>query len=104
MITPTYTFVSVSTARPGMLDELIRIVRRPNELMEQTLSGVIGTQVSVDRERNAVVLWATFDKKETLYDYLTTEEAKRAHGEGEDFSDIIESFQMFDLTPVVSQR
>ena len=59
MSTPGYTFVSVSTAHPGRLDELAAIARRPSERMDGKVPGLIARQVGVDRERNAVVVWAT---------------------------------------------
>ena len=98
---PGYTFVSVSTAKPGRLDDLVRIASSPSELMDQTLSGVIARQVGVDRERNAVVVWVTFDNKATLYDYLATPRGKDDHGENDpEMGDIIETFTMYDLDPV----
>ena len=97
---PTYTFVSVSTAKPGRLDDLIRIASQPSELMDAKLEGVIARQVGVDRDRNAVVVWVTFDRKETLYDYLATDQGKRDHGEeDEEMGDIIDTFVMYDLDP-----
>jgi len=96
----TYTFVSVSTAKPGKLDELVRIAKAPSEKMDKKLEGVIARQVGVDRERNSVVVWVTFDKKETLYNFLETEQGKDDHGENEDMESIIESFVMYDLEPV----
>lgn len=99
-INPTYSFVSVSTAKPGKLDELIRVASAPSEKMDAKLDGVIARQVGVDRERNAVVVWATFDKKETLYNYLETEQGKDDHGENEDLESIIETFEMYDLSPM----
>ena len=100
MTDPKYTFVSVSTAKPGRLDELVASARRPGELMDGKVPGLIARQVGVDRERNAVVVWATFDRKETLYDYLESQEGKDAHGEDEDLSAIIDTFSMYDLEPV----
>jgi hypothetical protein len=94
-----YTFVSVSTAHPGRLDELAKIASAPSEKMDGKVPGLIARQVGVDRERNAVVVWVTFDKKESLYDYLASDEGKRDHGEGDDMS-CIASFEMYDLTPV----
>jgi hypothetical protein len=99
MNNPTYTFVSVSTAKPGRLDELIRIAQAPSEKMDKKLEGVIARQVGVDRERHAVIVWVTLDKKETLYNYLETEEGKQDHGENEDMS-CIDTFEMYDLEPV----
>ena len=99
MNNPTYTFVSVSTAKPGRLDELIRIAKAPSEKMDKKLDGVIARQVGVDRERNAVIVWVTFDKKETLYHFLETKEGKDDHGENEDMS-CIDTFVMYDLEPV----
>ncbi len=96
---PQYTFVSVSTAAPGRLDELIELARRPSERMDGKVDGLIVRQVGVDRERNAVIVWVTFDRKESLYDFLQSEEGKRDHGEDEDMS-CIASFQMWDLQPV----
>jgi hypothetical protein len=96
---PQYTFVSVSKAAPGRLDELIEIARRPSERMDGKVPGLIARQVGVDRERNAVIVWVTFDRKESLYDFLETEEGKRDHGEGGDMS-CIASFEMYDLHPI----
>jgi hypothetical protein len=100
MNNPTYTFVSVSTAKPGKLDDLIRIAKAPSEKMDEKLDGVIARQVSVDRDRNSVIVWVTLDKKETLYNYLETDQGKDDHGENEDMDSIIESFVMYDLEPV----
>lgn len=100
MQTPTFTFVSVSTAKPGRLDDLMRVASRPNELMGQKVDGVLGRQVAVDRARNAVVVWATFAQREPLYAYLASEEGKRDHGEHEDLSAIIDTFEMYEMTPV----
>ncbi len=100
MNNPMYTFVSVSTAKPGKLDDLIRIAKAPSEKMDKKLEGVIARQVGVDRERNSVVVWVTFDKKETLYNFLETQQGKDDHGENEDMESIIESFVMYDLEPV----
>lgn len=99
MNNPTYTFVSVSTAKPGRLDELIRIAKAPSEKMDEKIDGVIARQVGVDRERNAVIVWVTFDKKETLYHFLETKEGKDDHGENEDMS-CIDTFVMYDLEPL----
>jgi len=99
MNNPTYTFVSVSTAKPGRLDELIRIAKAPSEKMDEKIEGLIARQVSVDRERNTVIVWATFDHKETLYRFLETEQGKDDHGEQEDMS-CIDTFVMYDLEPV----
>lgn len=97
----TYTFVSVSTAKPGRLDDLIRMASRPGELMDEKLEGVIARQVGVDRERNSVIVWVTFDKKETLYDYLASPEGQGDHVEDEEeMKRVIESFVMYDLEPV----
>ncbi len=96
-----YTFVSLSTAAPGRLDELLALARTANEGMDGRVPGLIARQVGVDRERNAVVVWSTFDTKASLYDYLETDEAKRDH-EGGDMS-CIASFEMYDLEPVSSR-
>ena len=103
MQNPTFTFVSVSTAKPGKLDELVRVASRPNELMGQKVEGVVARQVAVDRQRNAVVVWATFAQKEPLYAYLASEEGKRDHGEDEDLSEIIDTFEMYEMTPISGQ-
>ena len=94
-----YTFVSVSTAQPGQLDELIKIASAPSEKMDGKVPGLLARQVGVDRERNTVVVWVTFDKKESLYDYLNTRSGQDDHGESEDMSSIA-TFEMYDLTPV----
>ena len=100
---PTFTFVSVTTAKPGKLDDLIRVAARPNERMAQNVAGVVARQVSVDRERNAVVVWATFEEKTPLYDYLASDQGKRDHVGDEDLSEIIASFEMYEMTPVSGQ-
>ncbi len=97
---PTYTFVSVSTAKPGRLDDLCRIASAPSERMDGKVDGLIARQVSVDRDRNTVVVWVTFDRKESLYDFLQTEQGRQDHGEDEPMEDIIETFEMFDCTPI----
>jgi len=100
MTTPGYTFVSVSTAKPGKLDQLIDLARRPSELMEGKVPGMIARQVGVDAERNTVVVWVTFEAKSDLYDWLATEEGQADHGEGEDMESIIATFEMYDLEPI----
>lgn len=100
MTEPTYTFVSVSTAKPGRLDDLVDLARAPSEKMEGTVPGMIARQVSVDRERNTVVVWVTFADRSDLYDYLTTEQGKDNHSEGDNMTDIIDTFDMYDLNPV----
>ncbi len=100
MTEPTYTFVSVSTAKPNRLDDLVAIARTPSEKMEDKVPGMIARQVAVDRERNTVVVWVTFANRSDLYDYLATDQGKDDHGEDEDMTEIIETFEMYDLTPV----
>lgn len=103
MIEPTYTFVSISTAKPGRLDDLVDLASKPSEKMEGKVPGMLARQVSVDRDRNTVVVWVTFANRSDLYDYLATEEGKDDHGEGHDMTDVIETFEMYDLTPVSSR-
>lgn len=100
MTEPTYTFVSVSTAKPGRLDDLADLARAPSEKMERTVPGMIARQVGVDRQRNSVVVWVTFADRSDLYDYLATDQGKDDHGEGDDMTEIIDTFEMYDLTPV----
>lgn len=97
---PTYTFVSVSTAKPGRLDDLCRVSSAPSERMDAKVPGLIARQVGVDRERNTVVVWTTFDSRETLYDYLATAEGQRDHVGDEPLDEIIDTFAMYDLTPI----
>lgn len=94
-----YTFVSVSTAEPGRLDDLIKAASAPSEKMDGKVPGLLARQVGVDRERNTVVVWVTFDTKESLYDYLETAKGKEDHGDEDDMSSIA-TFEMYDLTPV----
>lgn len=103
MTEPTYTFVSVSTAKPGRLEDLAELARQPSEKMEGKVPGMLARQVGVDRDRNAVVVWATFADRTDLYDYLATEQGKDDHGEGRDMTDVIETFEMYDLTPVAGR-
>lgn len=100
MTEPTYTFVSVSTAKPGRLDDLVDLARKPSEKMEGKVPGMLARQVSVDHDRNTVVVWVTCANRSDLYDYLATKEGKDDHGEDQDMTDIIETFEMYDLTPV----
>lgn len=97
---PGYTFVSVSTAKPGRLKDLARIASEPSEHMEGVVPGMIARQVGMDQARNAVVVWVTFDKKESLYNYLATDEGKKNHGDENEMAEVIETFEMYDLTPV----
>ena len=99
MTSAGYTFVSVSTAKPGRLDELAKLASAPSENMDGKVPGLLARQVGVDRERNTVVVWVTFDNKESLYAYLETDEGRSDHGENDDTSSIA-SFEMYDLTPV----
>jgi hypothetical protein len=100
MTTPGYTFVSVSTAKPGRLDDLVEIARHPSELMDGHVPGLLGRQVSVDRDRNTVIVWTTFEKKSDLYEWLETDQGKQEHGDEQDMASIIETFEMYDLVPV----
>lgn len=100
MTQPGYTFTSVSTAKPGRLDDLVAIARRPSELMEDKVPGLIARQVSVDRDRNTVIVWTTFERKSDLYDYLATAEGQDDHEGDIDMNEIIETFEMYDLEPV----
>lgn len=95
----TYTFVSVSTAKQGMLDELVEVATGPTRKMDNKVSGLLAYQVSVDKDRNSVIVWATFDKKESLYDFLESEQGKDDHGENESMESIA-TFQMYDCEPV----
>jgi quinol monooxygenase YgiN len=97
---PSYTFVSVSTAKPGKLADLVRIAKAPTMKMDQKSDGLLAYQVSVDEERNTVVVWSTYDHKETLYNFLETDQGKDDHGEKEDMESIIDTFVMYDLEPV----
>jgi len=99
MTEPTYSFVSVSTAQPGRLDELLALARRLSERMDGKVPGLLARQVGIDRERNTVVVWTTFDRQESLTAYLDTDEGRADHGEDEDMS-AIATFEMYDLEPV----
>jgi len=100
MSAPGYTFVSISTAKPGRLDDLVELARRPSELMDGQVEGLLGRQVSVDRDRNTVIVWTTFAKKSDLYEWLETDQGKEDHGEEQNMTAIIETFEMYDLEPV----
>lgn len=104
MATPGYTFVSISTPKPGKLEDLIAISRRPGELMEGKVPGMIARQVSVDRERNTVIVWTTFENKSDLYDYLATAEGQGDHEGDVDMNEIIETFEMYDMEPISSGK
>ena len=100
MTTPGYTFVSVSTAHPGKLDDLVDLARRPSELMDGQVPGLVARQVSVDRDRNTVIVWVTFENKSDLYDWLATDQGRHDHSEDQDMTATIDTFQMYDLEPV----
>lgn len=82
------------------MGDLAELASKPSEKMEGKAPGMLARQVSVDRDRNTVVVWVTFSDRSDLYDYLATEEGRDDHGEGDDMTDIIDTFDMYDLTPV----
>ncbi len=102
-MTPGYTFLSKSTAKPGKLDDLIRITCEPPAALDRDTGGVIGWQVSVDRDRNTVAVWATCRDKAVVYDYLATDRGKANHGDEAEMAEIIDTFEMFDLTPMAGR-
>lgn len=95
----TYTFMSISTAKPGKLDDLVRIASSPSEMMDKNVQGLLARQVSADTARNSVVVWVAFDKKESMMAYLETEQGQNEHGEQAEMDSIIETFTMYDLSP-----
>lgn len=98
-MTPTYTFMSRSTAKPGRFDDLIRITKTPPAAIDRETDGVIAWQVSADREQNSVVVWVTMDCKETMDNYLASPKGQANHGDANEMEEIIETFEMFNLTP-----
>ncbi|WP_368344702.1 hypothetical protein [Pelagovum sp. HNIBRBA483] len=96
---PTYTFMSRSTAKPGRFDDLIRITKAPPAAIDKAADGVIAWQVAADREQNSVVIWVTLDRKETMDAYLSSPEGQAEHGDAGEMEQIIETFEMFNLTP-----
>lgn len=100
---PTYTFMSRSTAKPGKFDDLVRITTSPPASLDRDTDCVIAYQVSADRARNSVVVWATLRDKDTMYDYLASDQGKAAHGDAAEMEEIIDTFEMFDLTPVAGR-
>ena len=99
----TYTFMSISTAKPGKLDDLVRIASSPSEMMDENVEGLLARQVSVDTARNSVVVWVAFDKKQSMMGYLETDQGQNEHGDQAEMDSIIETFAMYDLSPQ-SQR
>jgi hypothetical protein len=99
----TYTFMSISTAKPGKLDDLVRIASAPSEMMDKNVEGLLARQVSADTARNSVVVWVAFDQKESMMAYLETEQGQQEHGDQAEMDSIIETFTMYDLSPQ-SQR
>lgn len=102
-MTPTYTFMSKSTAKPGKLDDLVRITSTPPAAMDADVDGVVAWQVSVDRERNTVVVWTTCRDKAVVYDYLASDKGRANHGDEDEMAEIIATFEMFDLTPMAGR-
>ncbi len=99
----TYTFMSISTAKPGKLDDLVRIASSPSEMMDKNVEGLLARQVSVDTARNSVVVWVAFDTKKSMMDHLETEQGQNEHGDQAQMDSIIETFTMYNLSPQ-SQR
>lgn len=102
-MTPGYTFMSTSTAKPGKLDDLVRIASAPPAAMDGDTGGVIAWQVSVDRTRNTVVVWTTCRDKAVVYDYIASDRGKETHGDTAEMEAIIDSFEMYDLTPMAGR-
>lgn len=102
-MTPGYTFMSKSTAKPGRLDDLVRITSAPPAALDADVDGVIAWQVSVDRDRNTVVVWTTCRDKAVVYDYLATDRGKASHGDEDEMAAIIDTFEMYDLTPMAGR-
>lgn len=102
-MTPGYTFMSKSTAKPDRLDDLVRITSAPPAAMDDDIDGVIAWQVSVDRDRNTVVVWTTCRDKAVVYDYLATDRGKANHGDEDEMAEIIDTFEMYDLTPMAGR-
>ncbi|WP_029039880.1 hypothetical protein [Cucumibacter marinus] len=100
---PTYTFMSRSTAKPGRFDDLVRIASAPPAAIDRDTDGVVAYQVSADRERNSVVVWITMTEKKTMDDYLASPKGAAEHGDADEMEAIIETFEMFDLTPVAGR-
>lgn len=102
-MTPTYTFMSRSTAKPGKFDDLLRITQSPPAALDRDTDGAVGYQVAADRGRNSVVVWVTMDSKKTMDDYLASETGQAEHGDPKEMEEIIETFEMFDLTPMAGR-
>ena len=100
---PTYTFMSRSTAKPGRFDDLVRIAKAPPAAIDRDTGGVIAYQVATDREQNSVVVWVTLDRKSTMDGYLASPKGQSEHGDEAEMKDIIETFDMFNLTPVAGR-
>lgn len=97
---PTYTFMSKSTAKSGRFDDLVRIAKTPPAALDRDTDGVVAYQVAADREQNSVVVWVTMDHKSTMDDYLASPKGMSEHGDEDEMKDIIETFEMFNLSPV----
>lgn len=98
-MTPTYTFMSRSTAKPGRFDDLVRITKAPPAAIDRDTDGVIAWQVAADRDQNSVVVWVTLDRKDTMDAYLGSPKGQAEHGDPGEMEEIIETFEMFNLTP-----
>ena len=99
----TYTFMSRSTAKPGRFDDLVRIATAPPAAIDRDTGGVVAYQVAADRSRNSVVVWVTMDRKETMDAYLASSKGQAEHGDAAEMAEIIETFEMFDLTPLAGR-
>lgn len=103
MTNPTYTFMSRSTAKPGRFDDLVRITTSPPAAMDEATDTVLAYQVAADRDRNSVVVWVTMRDKQVMDAYLASPQGQAAHGDASEMEEIIETFEMFDLTPVAGR-
>lgn len=100
---PTYTFMSRSTAKEGKFDDLVRITQSPPAALDRDTDAVLAYQVGADRERNSVVVWVTMSDKKAMDDYLASEHGQAEHGDPAEMEAIIETFEMFDLSPVAGR-
>ena len=98
-MSPTYTFMSRSTAKPGRFDDLVLITKTPPAALDRDTEGVIAWQVASDREQNSVVVWVTMDHKDTMDAYLASSKGQAEHGDTGEMAEIIETFEMFNWTP-----
>ena len=99
MTESSYTFVCVATAKPGRLDDLVRLTNQPEESVGGRVPGTIARQVSIDIERSVVTVWVTVSDRRDLHDFVNNGTRHLGDPDAPSMGEIVETFEMYELTP-----